>query len=59
MTPGSLTTSARRAPISDANSPRASIFPGPKTIRVRGWKSNGDITDLRCGGGLMSGGIRQ
>src|SRR5436190_16535927 len=43
ITPGSLTTSARRAPISEASSPSVSIFPGPNTIRVRGWKSKGDM----------------
>ncbi len=34
--PGSVTTRARRAPNSPANSPSESILSGPKTIRVRG-----------------------
>ncbi len=47
--PGSLTTSARRAPSSPANSPSASTLSGPKTIRVRGWKSKGIMRSAECG----------
>ncbi len=52
--PGSLTTSARRAPSSPANSPSASTLSGPKTIRVRGWKSKGIMRSAEVGGLQMA-----